>query len=226
MADALLVAERLCKRFKTPRREIGVLLDCSLRLAPGQALSILGASGSGKSTLLHILGTLEQPDSGRILYRGEDLTGAKSGRLSAFRREQLGFIFQFHHLMPEFSAVENVALPALIARWPRAKAFARAGELLDRIGLSDRREHRPGELSGGEQQRVAVARALIGGPRLVLADEPTGNLDAATGADVADQLFGLCREAEMGLVLVTHDRELAARADVVMQLESGSLKPI
>jgi lipoprotein-releasing system ATP-binding protein len=226
VAEPLLVAEGLRKSFRTPRREIGVLADCSLELTAGQALSILGASGSGKSTLLHILGTLDLPDAGRIRFRGEDLVGASSRRLSEFRRGELGFIFQFHHLLPEFSAEENVALPALIARWPRKRAFARAGEMLERIGLGERREHRPGELSGGEQQRVAVARALIGGPSLVLADEPTGNLDDETGTEVAEQLFRLCREEGMGLVLVTHDRELADRAGSRFLLESGALRPI
>ncbi len=226
MADPLLVAEGLCKQFRTPRREIGVLTECSLSLAVGESLSILGASGSGKSTLLYILGTLDQADSGSIRYKGEELTGAKTKRLSEFRRSELGFIFQFHHLLPEFSAEENVALPAMISNWPRRRAFKRAAELLDRIGLADRRDHRPGELSGGEQQRVAVARALIGEPKIVLADEPTGNLDGETGADVADGLLRLCSEEKMGLILVSHDRELADRTASCLRLENGGLLPI
>ena len=221
-----LHAEGLHKTFITPRRRVEVLRGCDLRLAQGETLAILGASGSGKSTLLHLLGTLDRADAGRVLFRGEDLRAAGAERCTRFRREELGFIFQFHHLLPEFSALENVALPALIARRPRRPSLMRAGELLERVGLAERSDHRPAELSGGEQQRVAVARALMGRPCLLLADEPTGNLDAATGAEVADLLFSLGEEAGASLVLVTHERALARRAAHSYLLENGVLKAL
>jgi len=222
--EPLLEVERVRKTYVTPHRSVEVLRDCSLRLPAGESMSILGASGSGKSTLLHILGTLERPDAGHVLFEGRDLVGARPAQLTAFRGHALGFIFQFHHLLPEFSALENVAIPALIARRGRGEAFERATELLERVGLSDRLEHRPAELSGGEQQRVAVARALIGKPRLILADEPTGNLDRRTGAQVADHLFQLIDEEGTSLVLVTHDREQAARAGQCLELTEGELR--
>lgn len=219
----LLSARGLTRVFATAHRRVEVLRDCSLTLAAGEALSIFGASGSGKSTLLHILGTLDSPDSGELRFENRDLLKASNRERSDFRRGKLGFIFQFHHLLPEFSAEENVALPALIDRVGRREAFARARALLDRVGLGARIDHRPGELSGGEQQRVAVARALLGAPRLILADEPTGNLDSETGREVADLLFSLCRAEEVGLVLVTHDAALAARADRHLTLVAGAL---
>ena len=220
----LLAARGLSRIFATAHRKVEVLADCSLALARGEALSILGASGSGKSTLLHLLGTLDRPDAGSLHFEGRDLLGATAREQSEFRRRELGFIFQFHHLLPEFSADENVALPALIDRVDRGKAFAAAREMLERVGLEQRGDHRPGELSGGEQQRVAVARALLGEPSLILADEPTGNLDEETGREVAAMLFSLCREREVGLVLVTHDRDLAARADRQLRLDAGRLE--
>jgi len=221
--EPLLEARDLSKRYATPRRTVEVLRSCSLALDEGESVSVLGASGSGKSTLLHLLGTLEMPDGGGLRYRGRDLLAAGSRARSEFRRRELGFIFQFHHLLPEFSAVENVALPALIGGRPRREAFDGAGALLERVDLAGRREHRPAELSGGEQQRVAVARALLTRPRLILADEPTGNLDRSTGAEVADLLLHLCAEAGTGLVLVTHDRDLAARCDRCLHLVDGRL---
>ncbi len=222
----LLSASGLTRVFKSGKRQVEVLRDCSMSLAMGESLSVLGASGSGKSTLLHLLGTLDHPDAGELNFDGRDLMQASARERSDFRRRELGFIFQFHHLLPEFSAEENVALPALIAKVGRGAAFTEASGLLERVGLSSRADHRPGELSGGEQQRVAVARALVNSPRLILADEPTGNLDAATGQEVAEMLLGLCRERGAGLVLVTHDRELAARADRSLELVSGSLQTV
>jgi len=222
----LLRAEGLSRTFATAHRKVEVLADCSLSLARGEALSILGASGSGKSTLLHLLGTLDRPDGGSLTFEGRDLLGASAREQSEFRKSELGFIFQFHHLLPEFSAEENVALPALIEREDRRAAFEAARTMLGRVGLEERRDHRPGELSGGEQQRVAVARALIGRPSLILADEPTGNLDEETGREVAAMLFALCREQGVGLVLVTHDRQLAARGDRQLRLERGSLSTV
>ncbi|MCP4549053.1 MAG: ABC transporter ATP-binding protein [bacterium] len=219
----LLTAQDLSRNFVTPHRSVAVLSECNLSLAMGEALSILGASGSGKSTLLYILGTLDRPDTGQIFFKGRDLLNASARDISLFRQNELGFIFQFHHLLPEFSALENVAMPGLIAGLPKTDAFARAGLLLERVSLSDRVDHRPGELSGGEQQRVAVARALMNRPGLILADEPTGNLDESTGAAVADCLFDLIREEGVGMILVTHDRTFAGRADKSLTLTAGRL---
>ncbi len=220
----LLTATGLTRVFLTGKRRVEVLRGCSLGLDAGESLSVLGASGSGKSTLLHLLGTLDQPDAGELRFDGLDLLETSTRERSAFRRRELGFIFQFHHLLPEFSAEENVALPALIGKTGRKAAFDEARTLLESVGLNSRRDHRPGELSGGEQQRVAVARALMGEPRLLLADEPTGNLDARTGREVAELLISLCRKRNAGLVIVTHDRELADRADRSLVLEAGSLE--
>ena len=221
----LLRAEGLSRVFVTARRRLEVLADCSLTLNAGEALSILGASGSGKSTLLHILGTLDRPDAGSLRFDGRDLLAAKAREASAFRRKELGFIFQFHHLLPEFSALENVALPGLIARQRRAEAFARASALLARVGLAEREEHRPGELSGGEQQRVAVARALVKGPELLFADEPTGNLDRENSRAIA-ALLAEQAAAGVTVLLATHDRELAAEtATRVLRLDYGKVAP-
>jgi lipoprotein-releasing system ATP-binding protein len=222
----LLTAVGISKGFTTAHRDVHVLERCDLLLAAGESVGILGASGSGKSTLLQILGTLDTPDTGTLHYRGEDMLSARQNRLSRFRRDELGFIFQFHHLLPEFSALENVALPALIARDNKGEAFRRAGELLDRVGMSHRSTHRPGELSGGEQQRVAVVRALMNRPSLVMADEPTGNLDEVTGLEVADELFRLIREEGASLIIVTHDKGLAARTGKSLQLTDGVLKAV
>jgi lipoprotein-releasing system ATP-binding protein len=202
---------------------VEVLTGCELSLEPGRSLAILGSSGSGKSTLLHILGTLDRPDGGELSYGGRDLLGMGSRQLAEFRGRELGFVFQFHHLLPEFSALENVGLPLLIRGMERQEAFEHARSLLDRLGLALRVEHRPDELSGGEQQRVAVARALVGGPRLILADEPTGNLDEETGRDLADLLFEYRADQGLALVLVTHDGDLASRCDRVLRLEGGLL---
>ena len=222
MSD-LLKAVDLNKTFRTAHREIRVLSECGLSLAAGESVGILGSSGSGKSTLLHILGTLDRPDSGELHFEDLDLLAASSRQLSTFRQEKLGFIFQFHHLLPEFSALENVAMPALIARQSKSEAFERAELMLERVGLAERVTHRPGELSGGEQQRVAVARALLNRPRIILADEPTGNLDGRTGQDLSDNLLRLIEEEQAGLIIVTHDRDLAARTDHRLRLEAGRL---
>jgi len=219
----LLKAVDLNKTFRTAHREIRVLSECGLSLAAGESVGILGSSGSGKSTLLHILGTLDRPDSGELHFEDLDLLAASSRQLSTFRQEKLGFIFQFHHLLPEFSALENVAMPALIARQSKSEAFERAELMLERVGLAERVTHRPGELSGGEQQRVAVARALLNRPRIILADEPTGNLDGRTGQDLSDNLLRLIEEEQAGLIIVTHDRDLAARTDHRLRLEAGRL---
>jgi lipoprotein-releasing system ATP-binding protein len=225
MSDPLIQASALVKGYRTAAGYVPVLQGLDLEVAEGEMLAITGASGVGKSTLLHVLGTLDRPERGSVSLAGQEVFGLDEPRLRAFRNRTIGFVFQFHHLLPEFTALENVAMPLLIARTPAATAFERAGSLLGEMGLGDRVAHRPGALSGGEQQRVAVARALASSPRALLADEPTGNLDADTG----DRLHGLLRRlnAERGLtvVVVTHNDRLAAGCDRTLRLEAGRLQP-
>lgn len=186
-------------------------------------LAIVGASGVGKSTFLYIMGGLERPTSGKVYYGDIDVYGLDNDRLASFRNERVGFVFQFHHLLPEFSALENVMMPALIRRMPREDAEKAATALLGEVGLADRLHHRPGELSGGEQQRVAVARALVLNPDVVLADEPTGNLDTHTGEAVHEILKGLNKKMGMTFVIVTHNERLALRADRVFRMSDGNI---
>jgi lipoprotein-releasing system ATP-binding protein len=200
-----------------------VLNDIDLDIRTGEMLAIVGASGAGKSTLLHILGGLDRPTSGRVFYRDVDVFGLDSDRLARFRNEHVGFVFQFHHLLPEFSALENVMLPALIRGAERAAAAETASKVLADVGLGDRVHHRPGELSGGEQQRVAVARALVLSPDAVLADEPTGNLDTHTGEAVHELLQKINKERGITFVIVTHNERLAIRADRVLRMADGKL---
>jgi len=221
--ETLLEAREIHRSFRGSRRVVEVLKGCGLSLETGESLAIVGGSGSGKSTLLHILGTLDRPDSGSLRFEGKELLGLRARRLSEFRRRELGFVFQFHHLLPEFTAQENAAMPLRIAGLGEREAMKRAAALLEILDLGHRLDHRPAELSGGEQQRVAVARALVGGPRLLLADEPTGNLDETTGRALADQLFGHCALRGLSLVLVTHDADLAARCDRRLVLADGLL---
>ena len=215
----------LNKRYRVGAQDIHVLRDLDLVVERGEMLAIVGASGVGKSTLLHLLGGLDRADSGRITVDGHDLGAMADQARVAFRNAQVGFVFQFHHLLPEFSALENAEMPIRIARRPPAEARAAASALLARVGLAERLDHRPSMLSGGEQQRVAVARALVMQPALVLADEPTGDLDEATG----DALNGLFREMhrERGLtsVIATHNPRLAASCDRILRLEAGRLVP-
>ena len=194
-----------------------------LEIDAGEMLAIVGASGVGKSTFLHILGGLERPSSGSVRFGDTDVYGLPPDRLARFRNEQVGFVFQFHHLLPEFTALENVMMPCLVRKMQRDEAAQRATALLRDVGLGGRLQHRPGELSGGEQQRVAVARALVLAPRVVLADEPTGNLDAHTGEAVHDLLKKLNRETRTTFVIVTHNDKLALRADRVFRMAEGTL---
>ncbi len=221
--DSVLEAVGLEKVFDAPGGELCVLRGVSLGLEPGEIVSVLGPSGAGKSTLLHVLGALERPTSGKVLYDGEDVYGFPPAERARFRGAAIGFVFQFHHLLPELTALENVMLPALLARAGAREARSRAQKLLTEVGLVERAEHRPAELSGGEQQRVAVARALVNRPSIVLADEPTGNLDRTTGATLLSLLWRLNRERGTSFLVVTHDEELALRADRCLYLVDGRL---
>jgi lipoprotein-releasing system ATP-binding protein len=205
--------------------ELPVLDGIDLDIRAGEMLAVVGASGVGKSTFLHILGALDRPTSGAVRYGDIDVFSLDSARLSRFRNERVGFIFQFHHLLPEFTALENVMMPALIRRTDRGAASVAAGKILTEVGLGARLLHRPGELSGGEQQRVAVARALMLKPDIVLADEPTGNLDMHTGESVHDLLLSINKQQGTTFVIVTHNDKLAVRADRVLRMVEGKLIP-
>jgi lipoprotein-releasing system ATP-binding protein len=213
----------LYKSFPMGGRDLTVLRGIHLQIGRGEMLAIVGASGAGKSTLLHILGTLDQPTRGTVLFEGTDLFRLSDQEQSVFRNRQIGFVFQFHHLLPEFTALENTCLPAYIQNRPTNDVQTEATALLTEVGLADRLHHKPGELSGGEQQRVAVARALMQRPKLVLADEPTGNLDTHTG----EMLFGLMRQLNRTrgttFVIVTHNEKLSAQADRLIHMEDGRI---
>ena len=223
-AASLIRVEGVCKRFGEGQSAIEVLRGVDLVLEEGDRVAIVGQSGVGKSTLLHILGTLDRPSSGRILFRGEDVFSRSSGELARLRNRFLGFVFQFHHLLPEFSAIENVMMPGLLQERPRDEMHERAGAILDEVGLSHRLEHPVGKLSGGERQRVAVARALVLEPPVVLADEPTGNLDPATGADVAGLLLEMNRTRGITLIVVTHSARMADQLGRTLVLRDGRLE--
>ena len=205
--------------------EVAVLRGVDLTLRAGEAVALVAPSGAGKSTLLHIAGLLDTPDAGRIAIAGQDVTGQGDRLRTLVRRRDVGFIYQFHHLLPEFTAAENVILPQLANGTTRTAAAARANDLLSRVGLSERQAHRPAELSGGEQQRVAFCRALANGPRLLLADEPTGNLDPDTSDRVFAALMALVSDSGLGALIATHNMDLAARMDRVLRLENGVLLP-
>jgi lipoprotein-releasing system ATP-binding protein len=224
VADALVLIEDLKKSFQHEGRTLDVLKGIDLNIYSGQILAIVGPSGAGKSTLLHCMGTLDLPSSGRIRLAGEELTTMSSSRLAQVRNRTIGFVFQFHHLLPEFDALENVMLPGLIQGRPRKDMERRARSLLEEVGLSARTTHRPGELSGGEQQRVAVARALALDPKLLLADEPTGNLDTATSDAIHDLFFQINREHGTTIVVVTHNPTFAERMPRVVQLRDGRVE--
>jgi lipoprotein-releasing system ATP-binding protein len=224
VADALVLIEDLKKSFQHEGRTLDVLKGIDLNIYSGQILAIVGPSGAGKSTLLHCMGTLDLPSSGRIRLAGEELTTMSSSRLAQVRNRTIGFVFQFHHLLPEFDALENVMLPGLIQGRSRKDMERRARSLLEEVGLSARTTHRPGELSGGEQQRVAVARALALDPKLLLADEPTGNLDTATSDAIHDLFFQINREHGTTIVVVTHNPTFAERMPRVVQLRDGRVE--
>lgn len=223
MNNGLLSVRGLHKSFVEGDTEIHVLRGIDLDLTEGERLAVVGQSGVGKSTLLHILGTLDRPTRGQILFGGKVLPLEDEAALCQFRNRQIGFVFQFHYLLPDFTALENVMLPALIHGEDAARARGDAQELLERVGLKDRLDHRPGKLSGGEQQRVAVARAVILRPKLVLADEPTGSLDVKIGEEVEELLFQLNEEHKIALVVATHNREFAAKIGRRVEIKDGLL---
>ena len=225
MTNPVLDCRGVVRRFNEGASTLVVLSGVDLQVQPAERVAIIGTSGSGKTTLLQIMGGLDEPSEGEVFINGEAMHGTDEAAKGDLRNKNVGFIYQFHHLLPEFTAEENVAMPLMIRRESKASAIDKARELLGRVGLGERLHHKPGELSGGERQRAAVARALITRPQLVLADEPTGNLDAGNGEHVLNLMLELNRELKTSLVIVTHDHSIAERMDRILVLEDGTLKP-
>lgn len=223
MTEIVLQANKLTRRYVDGERRVEVLREVSLQVFRGEMVAIIGASGSGKSTLLHCLGLLDMPDEGAVLVQGQDTSGLSEVQRSRLRNRSLGFVYQFHHLLAEFSALDNVAMPLIVRRVDREQARAEAQKWIQMVGLGERVTHFPGQLSGGERQRIALARALVGSPACVLADEPTGNLDRHTAHQMFELLKRVNRESGTALVVVTHDRELASLADRQLLMQDGQL---
>lgn len=226
--NTVIEAKNLYKSFPSgpDKEKLEVLKGMVLKVTEGSVTAIVGSSGSGKSTLLHILGGLDKADDGEIYWNGKDISGYNADQLAEFRNKYIGFVFQFHHLLPEFTALENVAMPALIAGTNTNVAYKRAEELLDNFGIAERKEHRPTQLSGGEQQRVSMARALMNNPRIILADEPTGNLDQENTDIILDLLFELRDAMGVSVLLITHEKDIANRADRILELKKGTLESL
>lgn len=227
-SDNVIQVQNLYKTFPSGpgKAALEILKGVNFTLKEAEITSVIGSSGSGKSTLLHILGGLDQADSGDIFWENKNITDHHPDKLAELRNSYIGFVFQFHHLLPEFNAQENVAMPALIAGQSHKKAFERAYQLLDRFGVAPRADHRPTQLSGGEQQRVSMARALMNSPRVILADEPTGNLDYANTNTILDLLFELRETEKVSVLLITHEKEIAGRSDRILELKNGQLHPL
>jgi lipoprotein-releasing system ATP-binding protein len=223
MSDIALALEAVERSYPTQDQPLRVLRGVDLAVTPGEMVALVAPSGAGKSTLLHVAGLLEQPDAGKVRLMGEDATGLNDARRTALRSKSIGFVYQFHHLLPDFSALENVILPQMIAGVGRAEASKRAKFLLEQVGLGPRVNHRPGKLSGGEQQRVAIVRALANAPGVLLADEPTGNLDPSTADGVFEMLRRMARETNSAALIATHNLDLAARMDRIVTLRDGKL---
>jgi lipoprotein-releasing system ATP-binding protein len=226
MNEPILSARGLKKTYAFGKRTLEVLRGVDLEVARGDFVALRGASGTGKSTLLHLIGGLDLPNAGEIFFAGQSLTKLSESELTHFRNRRVGFVFQAYHLLPELDALENVCLPARVARMSAAQAEKRGRELLARVGLKDRTDHKPSELSGGEQQRVAIARALVNEPELLLADEPTGNLDSQTGGEIIELLKSLRVEKQMTLIIATHDAKVAAHAQRVIELADGRIAAV
>lgn len=224
MSEPTLRLSRVVRTYRQAARPLAVLRNASLALTPGELVALVGPSGAGKSTLLHVAGLLERPDGGDVLVGGRSCGGMSDDARTLARRKEIGFVYQFHHLMPEFSALENVMIPQILAGSGKRRARERARSLLRRVGLTERESHRPARLSGGEQQRVAVARALANGPRALLADEPTGNLDQHTADEVFDLFIEFVREGALAALVATHNMDLANRMDRVLRLEDGMVR--
>ncbi len=223
-ATPLLSGRSISKIYRDADDQIEILKTVDIDVFKSEMLAILGASGSGKSTLLHILGTLDVPSSGKVIFQNQDLMGLSDKRKAEFRNKQLGFVYQFHHLLPEFSALENVAMPQLIARKNKDNAMEEAEHLLRRVGLSNRLSHKPQQLSGGERQRVAIARALINQPSVIMADEPTGNLDLASSAEILALIKDINKTEKTSFIIVTHDHSLAKEMDRILTLKNGQFQ--